>query len=264
MTEIIKKTDTSSKHVHSDCSPFLNWEGDTSESSMERAVLFRSLVATLQLQPALDASVEARAVKLLESVHPPNAASTDDFLFSLARNTGNSSPDFVQSIIVLISSPSHVITNAAMQMLNTLIWRSSPNILLALIKAGLIPQLVVTLDLQSLSFTEAVDIHINLILIITRSFWLATPFSLEKLRISDENEQQAVHETVLKKVLTPSETYICHLCVNRFSIIDGKQSKNFVDLLTRLLKICPNDWDSLSPVSLDGRHTLLRRQFLGK
>ncbi|KAK2956997.1 hypothetical protein BLNAU_8072 [Blattamonas nauphoetae] len=76
---------------------------------------------------------------------------------------------------------------------------------LSVIKADLIPQLITSLNLQSLSLTEAVDIRANLTQIISRSLILATPDCLEELGSEDGYEQQAVHETVLKQVLAPSE-----------------------------------------------------------
>ncbi|KAK2953081.1 hypothetical protein BLNAU_12070 [Blattamonas nauphoetae] len=126
-----------------------------------------------------------------------------------------------------------------MKMLETLIIWYSPNIRLALVKADLIPQIINTLNPQSHSFAEPVDLHVSLILIITRSVCLTTPDGLRQLEIEDPTEQQAVHETVLTQVLVPSEKYIWHLCVNHFSIIDGDQSVNFLELLARLLRISP-------------------------
>ncbi|KAK2952981.1 hypothetical protein BLNAU_11970 [Blattamonas nauphoetae] len=128
---------------------------------------------------------------------------------------------------------------AVVKMLGTLIVYCSTKIILVLVNADLIPQIINTLDPQSLSFAEAVDFHINLMIIITRSLWLSTPRGLTSLRTKDENERQSVHETVLMRILTPSEKYICHLCLNRFSLIDGDQSWDLRDLLTQLLEISP-------------------------
>ncbi|KAK2944221.1 hypothetical protein BLNAU_20831 [Blattamonas nauphoetae] len=110
---------------------------------------------------------------------------------------------------------------------------------LALVQADLIPQIIINLNPQSLSFVEAVDIHINVMQILTNSVWLSTPSSLAELGIEDGTEQQDVHEAVLQQVVVPSEKYILHLCVNRYSIIDGELSMEFMELLTRLLEICP-------------------------
>ncbi|KAK2950730.1 hypothetical protein BLNAU_14401 [Blattamonas nauphoetae] len=233
------KANTSSNTVHSDCSPFLNWEGGNYESSGERAVLFRSLVATVKFQPALDDSLEATAVELLESVSTNARSFADSFLDSYEQTSDESCDNFLQSILVLISSPNHVITATAMEMLERLIKWCSAKVGLSLVKADLIPQLIPTLNPLSLPFTDAVEIHINLILINRQSLWLATPNGLKQLGIEDEDRQQAVHETILKHVLIPSEKYICHLCVNRYSIVDGEQSERFLLLLARLLEISP-------------------------
>ncbi|KAK2957629.1 hypothetical protein BLNAU_7528 [Blattamonas nauphoetae] len=161
----------------------------------------------------------------------------DDELFWQVFGTINA-----QSIVVLISSPNLLITTATMEMLGNLITRCSPKFQLAFVKADLIPRLIPSLNPLSFSFTETVDIHTYLMTIITCSLWLVTPSgraSLEILGSSDGNKQQAVHETVLTKVLFPSEKYICHLCMNRFSIVDGDQSYSFLALLAQLLEICP-------------------------
>ncbi|KAK2955939.1 hypothetical protein BLNAU_9099 [Blattamonas nauphoetae] len=126
-----------------------------------------------------------------------------------------------------------------MEMLVFLIHFSSALVRLALVKAGLIPQLMTTLNPLSLSFDEAVDIHTDLMSNIIGTVWLATPDGLTRLEIEDRNEQQAIHETVLKQIVVPSEKYISHLCLNRFSIVDRRQSDNLMDLLTKFLRISP-------------------------
>ncbi|KAK2959915.1 hypothetical protein BLNAU_5112 [Blattamonas nauphoetae] len=110
---------------------------------------------------------------------------------------------------------------------------------LTLFKADLIPQLVTTLNPQSLSFGEAVNIHTNLLKIIANSVRLATDAGLHYLGIEDHTDRQAVLETILQKVLVPSEQYIRHLCVNRHSMIDDDLSDEFMTLLARILRICP-------------------------
>ncbi|KAK2946528.1 hypothetical protein BLNAU_18570 [Blattamonas nauphoetae] len=132
-----------------------------------------------------------------------------------------------------------VIASAALEVLPIMIIRCRTTIHLIIVQADVIRQIINTLNPQSLSFEEAEDIHINIMKNITNSVWLATTDGLEQLEIEDNDEEQAVHETGLKQVLVPSETYIWHLCVNRFSIVDGNQSKGFLALLATLLEISP-------------------------
>ncbi|KAK2956652.1 hypothetical protein BLNAU_8493 [Blattamonas nauphoetae] len=126
-----------------------------------------------------------------------------------------------------------------MKMLGSLIQWCSAKVRLALVKADLIPQLIITLNPQSLSFAEAGDIHVYLLNIVGNCVLLATPQGLEELKIEDENEQQAVHETVLKHVFAPSKQYIRHLCVNRHSMIDDDLPNAFMTLLVRNLRVSP-------------------------
>ncbi|KAK2955014.1 hypothetical protein BLNAU_9945 [Blattamonas nauphoetae] len=187
---------------------------------------------------ALDDSLEAKAVKFLKSLDPDDEESTHAFLNSIGSNPDESSTVFVQSIVVLVSSTSKVLTAAVMKMMNTLFRHCSTKRRLALVKSTLIPQLVITLNPHSLSFTEAADIHTSLMGIVTRSFWLANPDNLGELGIEDDNEQQDVYETIFRQVLVPSEKYICHLCVNQYLFVDEDQSK-FLTLLAALLEISP-------------------------
>ncbi|KAK2954265.1 hypothetical protein BLNAU_10764 [Blattamonas nauphoetae] len=191
------------------------------------------------LQPALDASLEGKAVRFLESVGSHTRTSADAFLGSFGQTTNLSSTNFMQSIVVLVSATSQTIITAAMNILVTLIEWCSVKVRLALVKADLIPQLVSSLNPQSLSFAEAVDIHVPLMSNIRQSVWLATPDGLTQLGIEDGDEQQAVHETVLKQVMVPSEKYLRHLCVNRYSIIDEELSNYFLILLARIIELCP-------------------------
>ncbi|KAK2957914.1 hypothetical protein BLNAU_7090 [Blattamonas nauphoetae] len=125
-------------------------------------------------------------------------------------------------------------------MLKTLIMFCSVKHLYLLVQANLIPQLIITLNPQSLSFAEAVDIHTCLIQLLSSSLWLATPAGRARLGIEDNDDKQAFHETLLKQVVAPSENYIRHLCVNRFSIIDERQMSNFLHLLGEIVQIGPH------------------------
>ncbi|KAK2962041.1 hypothetical protein BLNAU_3097 [Blattamonas nauphoetae] len=223
-----------------DCLPFLNWNEDDKTKDHEKAVVFRSLVATVKFQPALDVSLEAKAAKFLKSVTPEDEESTDAFFDNLASISDDSHTNFVQSIVVLVSSPSQVLTTASMDMLSSLLVTCSAQVFLALVKADLFPQLIIALNPLSLSFTIDEDIISSLISTIANSFWIPTQGCLEDLEIKDHLEQQVVHETVLKQVLVPLEQYICHLCVHRYSISDDSLSCEFLSLLARLLHICPS------------------------
>ncbi|KAK2943658.1 hypothetical protein BLNAU_21406 [Blattamonas nauphoetae] len=239
MSALDKKTLSSTDRPYPDCIPFMNWQNNHVKSIHEKAVIYRSLVATVKFQPALDASLEAKAVRFLKNVVTLDDESADAFLFSLGRTSDESLTNFIHSIVVLLSSPSHVITTVAMKMVDSLFIFSSESIQFTLVKADLIPQLINTLNPHSLSFAEAVDIHTCLISRLAEAVWCSTPFGLANLEIEDYDEQKDVRETVFQQVLAPSEKYIRHLCVNRFSIIDGDQSKHFLTLLAQILQTCP-------------------------
>ncbi|KAK2947062.1 hypothetical protein BLNAU_17985 [Blattamonas nauphoetae] len=188
MTALDKTINPSPDSPCPDCDTFLNWSEERFGSEHEGAVVFRSLIATVKLQPALDDSLEEKAVKLLELMTPDNAETADE-------------------------------------------------VRLALLHADIFPQLLTTFNQLSLSFSEGVDIHINIMKTIRESIWLATPDGLSQLGIEDRNEKQAVRETVLKQVIAPLEKYIWHVCVNRYSIVDGDEYCGFMRLLAMLLRL---------------------------
>ncbi|KAK2955110.1 hypothetical protein BLNAU_9839 [Blattamonas nauphoetae] len=192
----INKTGRFSYPARSGCSRFLNWKENKFKTESERSVIFRSLVATVKLQSELDVSLEAKAVKLLKSLAPQFEGQADAFLTSLGRTTDESLKIFIQSIVVLLSTPNQTITTAAMGMLVSLIWNCSSKIHLTLVTADLLPQLINNLNLQSLPFAETIEIHIYLMKTINWTVWLATPYYLRQLGIKDGNEQQATPRNI--------------------------------------------------------------------
>ncbi|KAK2953051.1 hypothetical protein BLNAU_12040 [Blattamonas nauphoetae] len=209
------------------------------ESRVLWFVLPLSLVATVKIRPILNDSLVRKAVKFLESVSDSARSSAIAFLSNRERTTAESSTDFVQSIVVLLSIPSQPIATATMKMLGNMIVGCSAEVRLALVTADLITQIILTLNPLTFSFTEAADIHINLMESINWTVWLITPDGLSRLRIQNHDGRQAVYETVFKQVLTLSEKYIWHLCVNRISMADDKFSYFLTSVLARLLEVCP-------------------------
>ncbi|KAK2953794.1 hypothetical protein BLNAU_11197 [Blattamonas nauphoetae] len=167
-------------------------------------------------------------------------AQTRPFLWNFIGAERNASMlNFVTTLSVLFSSASLSITTVAIKMIDSLIRHCSAKVLIALLKADLIPQLVIILHPHSLPFTEAVEIHTSLMSIIFSTVWLTGPNCLEDLEIEDGDGPQDIHETVLKQVLAPSEKYIWYLCVNRFSIKDASLSTGFMTFLANLIRPCP-------------------------
>ncbi|KAK2961040.1 hypothetical protein BLNAU_4127 [Blattamonas nauphoetae] len=239
MGAVVSKISSSTVSPSQDCSRFLNWKEEELQTQSEAAVVFLSLVANVKFQPAFDDSLEAKAVNFLISMNWDDEESTAVFLSSFGQTRDEYSSNFVQTFTTLVSSSNRAITAAAMEMLISVISNCSAKDRLSLVKADLIPQLTSTLNLLSLSPTEAVFFHICLMTILDDSLWHATPFGLIELGITDGDEEQAVHKMLFKQVLEPSKKYLCHLCVNRFSIGNDAQSMQFLTTLIRLLQICP-------------------------
>ncbi|KAK2954135.1 hypothetical protein BLNAU_10952 [Blattamonas nauphoetae] len=118
-----------------DCLPFLNVNEQNNPSESDKAVVFQTLIATVKSQPALDVTLEAKAVKFFKSVHPKDEESAFAFVASSGLFPDEYSTTFIQCIRVLISSASHAIIATTMELLNRQILASSAQVRLALVKA---------------------------------------------------------------------------------------------------------------------------------
>ncbi|KAK2948116.1 hypothetical protein BLNAU_16916 [Blattamonas nauphoetae] len=201
--------------------------------------MYQSLVQMIQERHPLDETSEEKAVNLLEHVHLFDRGEADRFILGLVTSSPDEAlPDVVASIIVLLSFPNQRIIKATMMFLDSLIQFCSPSVRLKLVRADLLPHIIASLNPLSLSVADYKYIHSRLIFVIDYSLYLSLPDNLENLRIENSTESQAVHETVLKQVLVPSEAYIRHLCVNQYSMIESDQSYELLTLFAELLQIC--------------------------
>ncbi|KAK2954376.1 hypothetical protein BLNAU_10708 [Blattamonas nauphoetae] len=128
------------------------WDGQTVESASDKLEIYQSLVALIKDGRDFDVPLEAKAVIFLNSVSPKTQQSADAFLNSIGLTTDESLTNFVQSIGMLVSSPSQVITTAALNLLNNLIRNCSAKFRLNLVQTDLISKIINTLNLLSLSF----------------------------------------------------------------------------------------------------------------
>ncbi|KAK2953279.1 hypothetical protein BLNAU_11742 [Blattamonas nauphoetae] len=243
-----------------DCSAFLNWdEEEELESESEIGDIFQSLVATIKLQPGFDDTLETKAVKFLESVYEVDEESADAFLGNFGETSDDSPTDFVQSIVVLLSSSSQAITTATMKMLKNVVYYCSAEVLLPLVEADLIPQLINTLHPLSLSPTEAVDIPTSLISVISDSLRLATPYGLEEQVIEDDHQEQAIHETKHVRTSESFELFLASfgnktVSVKSLSALASPRDLSRSMVATLLL---PRGCDIVSPQSPPTRFTSL-------
>ncbi|KAK2963836.1 hypothetical protein BLNAU_1405 [Blattamonas nauphoetae] len=235
MSDPLSTTAPSSKHIQS---AFLEWNEEQIESTPDVLSVFHALVQMINDSHFIVGALEEKIVPFLEQIRPSYGEEVDRFLLGIAPSDDESLQTFVNSIIVLVSSPKQAIVTATMRMLDYLQHNASPPIHLKLVHAALIPRLLSSLNPPSLSFVDGAELHTLLISLVVHSLWLSTPNELQKLEIEDSAEQQTVHETVLDHVLVPSKGYIQHLCENRLVVIaDSSLSDVFMSLLVHLLHI---------------------------
>ncbi|KAK2941061.1 hypothetical protein BLNAU_24028 [Blattamonas nauphoetae] len=192
-------------------------------------------------KPKFWPSLEDKAASFLEQISLRSEKDVDSFVFGIVPSSQiESSSDFLESVIRLISLPNQRIVRASLGLVWSIIKYSSQNTRLRLAKEDLITQLVSRLHPLTPSFDNVADFPSHLISIINPLIWLSTRGIPPQLGISPSDEQQTVHETFLNQVLRPSEGYLQHLCSIRYSLLDGRHSTQFMHLLVTLLKICPS------------------------
>ncbi|KAK2963580.1 hypothetical protein BLNAU_1623 [Blattamonas nauphoetae] len=226
--------------LSTDNSAFMNWDGRQIETMSDRSTVLRSLVAKIKDGHHIDDASEKKAVMLLDQIRPFGSVNVKAFVRGLiVSEPNNYLTDFVISITVLVSSSKQTIIKGTMLLLEHLFSSSSPTFKLKLIEAQMIPQIITSLNAQSLFVAKAEDIHTPLIRIVNQSLRLITPHGMKSLEIEHQHDQQKVHETVLHQFLVPLEEYLRNCCKRRFSFLAGSQSFGFVVLIQNLLDIYP-------------------------
>ncbi|KAK2941009.1 hypothetical protein BLNAU_24080 [Blattamonas nauphoetae] len=249
MSDRISKSSILDQHYTDDNSAFMNWDGNQCESMPVNSAIFRSLVSLIQDGFPFNDRLEEKAASFLDSITYPVFIQSEYSILGIDSSFSHESQiNFVTSMTVLLSTPNQTIMKASMKILDNLFVISSSNHRLALLRAGIIPQIFITLHPQSLYIPDAVYIHTYLIQIIANAIWLSTPTGLSTHAIEDKIERHAVHETVLQHVIAPSEKYIGHVCRNRHSITDAGMERGFMLLLTRILQISPYNQSTVGSV----------------
>ncbi|KAK2952712.1 hypothetical protein BLNAU_12361 [Blattamonas nauphoetae] len=143
-------------------SRFLDWDGQPIKKPNDQSKMFTSLVSMLKEGQSLDDSLVEKIILFLKQMSHSLDADSKVILCLLPSTSAESMHSFLTTITVFLSSSKHTIIAAFLEMLNSLLNRCSSQMHLALVKADLIPRLITTLNPQSLSFAEAVEIHSGL------------------------------------------------------------------------------------------------------
>ncbi|KAK2949763.1 hypothetical protein BLNAU_15337 [Blattamonas nauphoetae] len=199
-------------------SAFKNWNPDENPRYTNKPKILESLVAWIKDGHPFNDSLEDKAVLLLDRIRQSDSREAEGFINLMTRPA---------------------IVSSSMCMLDHLFCHCSPQFRLKLIEAQLIPQIIISLNPQSLVVRETLRINASLLRLIASSLDLATPEELALLEVMPHREQQKVFQTVHNHVLVPSKSYILHLCEHRYSIEIWPTSFDFVRVLYRLLQISP-------------------------
>ncbi|KAK2950819.1 hypothetical protein BLNAU_14237 [Blattamonas nauphoetae] len=213
---------------------FMNWDGKPIDTPSERTTLYLSLVQMVKSVQAFGRSLEDKSVSFLEQIKLESETDVDSFLFDLVPSSlPESSRVFVESVSVLISVPHQHIALAALELVQHIFDHSSWSTLLILVQNGLITKVITSLNIFSLSFTEAEMIHTSLLIVFLDTFFHLTSETLNVYGTICPDKQQKHRETFHNCIFLP---FISH---------------------PRLLFLCPNQSDHLSTQPVQRRfHSL--------
>ncbi|KAK2943245.1 hypothetical protein BLNAU_21817 [Blattamonas nauphoetae] len=188
----------------------------------------------------VDDESSKKAKDLFVQIGNTYSPNSDDFIRGLVPSShAESAKEFVTSMVVLTSSANQIPVPETLDLLIDLIMSSSSNVHLSLINLNLVPQLLSSLNPQSLSFEDAPDVVLFVASLLSQLLQISSPHSLIKLEIENNWDRSALHDTTLAHLLVPSEGFIRHVCLNRPSFEEKEISLIFMSLLMQILHISP-------------------------
>ncbi|KAK2951217.1 hypothetical protein BLNAU_13833 [Blattamonas nauphoetae] len=196
-------------------------------------------IALVKAAYPFDSALQDRAAQFLKCLEPkwrdkPDHA--DNLVTDLVPSSDGSHSGFIDSIVILLSSPHSSIVEATMSFLNKTTTQSSPAIRKGLVESDLINKLLATVRPHTLPLSGNDEIFNNLTKIIGNSIYLASPKSLSSLHITTSVDKQYYREMIFQKVVIASGQFVSFLISNRYSL-DEDLLFSFMSLLATGLRI---------------------------
>ncbi|KAK2948267.1 hypothetical protein BLNAU_16803 [Blattamonas nauphoetae] len=220
-------------------SSFQTWTGNQIDTNTNKSVIFQSLIEMIKTHPQFNESLEEDIVAFLTRITPTNRAESDEVLNCLAPSADGSLASFVESITFLVSSSSKAIVKTSVRLLEELCMRCSLTIRRQLIQDGILQKIMAVIDSDALFSQDFGETPLFLSLIIRSFLRLGTLRGMERGQVVSQNEQQELHDLILRQVIIPSEGFLRFLYHVHPSVVDGDRSFIFLGNLTRFIQICP-------------------------
>ncbi|KAK2959826.1 hypothetical protein BLNAU_5315 [Blattamonas nauphoetae] len=236
----LKTSDAALSTIKPEEEPFLIFDVNSKLSFEDQSTIYDSLVALAKAGYPFDTALQDKAVRFLKSLSPewdePDYAAK--LVSDLVSSSAGSHTGFVESIVILLSSPHSTIVGAAISFLRQTFEYSSPVIRCPLVESDLVTTVLTTVQPHTLSISGNEEIFGELLGIIDRFVDLATPLSLEQLGKITTVDQYNHREMIFQNVVLPSSHFMTFLISNRY-ILAEDLFRSFMSLLSILIRICP-------------------------
>ncbi|KAK2957813.1 hypothetical protein BLNAU_7247 [Blattamonas nauphoetae] len=244
-----------SRESHSKINPlqeqFLNFDPNSELSFEDKSAIYCSLVALVKAEYPFDNALQDKTARFLKNLEPKwgDKQAADRLVTDLVPCSAGSPSGFTESILTLFSSPHSTVVAATLSFINRSTKESSPTIQCRLMKSDLIPNILATVQPQTLSVTGNDTRLDNLIRIIRSFLYLAYPPLLRKLDITAAVDAFNHREIIFQKVVLPSSQFVTFLISNRH-VLDEERSYSFMSLWCTHITIGPFHRPTLSFIAV--------------
>ncbi|KAK2952675.1 hypothetical protein BLNAU_12324 [Blattamonas nauphoetae] len=224
----------------SDSTPFLNWDDSQQNSIPCDSPIFMSLVSMIHNGYNMLHELVEKAKKLLSRMmeHEEKQSNKIPQTSQSAQSTERTMDVFFNSLAILLSSPSTDMNGRALNLISKWLESIPPSRRLSLLDANLIPHIVNTLQPHTVPLADNDTFHYSFLSIITSSTIHGLSKEPTNPNTFDTNTNQTVHDTILRKVVFPSEEYFNNLCHNRFSCQTKVFSESTVTVIHNIFTMC--------------------------
>ncbi|KAK2961680.1 hypothetical protein BLNAU_3478 [Blattamonas nauphoetae] len=225
-----------SKHA-----PFLKVNPNSDLSFDKKSTVYCSLVALVKAEYPFDNALQDKTARFLKRLEPTSRDTSDyaaKLMTDLVPSSDGSPSGFIDSIVILLSSPHSAVVGATMMFVYKTTAGSSLTIRCHLVESDLVSKVLASVQPHTLPICGNDEIFDKLITIIIYCLELAYPHYNRNLGIKTAVNQSDHREMIFQKVVLPSSQFISFLITHRH-ILNEDLFISFVGLLVTHLRICP-------------------------
>ncbi|KAK2943046.1 hypothetical protein BLNAU_22020 [Blattamonas nauphoetae] len=219
----------------------LNFRPNSELSFEDKSTIYCSLVALVKEQYRFDNDLLNRAAWLLRNLAPfgkDRESAAAKLVTDLVPSSAGSPSGFVESILVLFSSPDSKLVSTALLFLFRILSISSPAVRLLLVDSDLFTNLFVIFRPHTLLLSGNGSIADSLIRNIQDLLELSFPSTLRKLGITASADAFNHREMIFRKLVVPSSRFVTSL-ISKRCVLNQEFFHSTIIMLGTLLQIGP-------------------------